>query len=44
MLVANSSLATSGVYNHFGVVQTGMDLVQQLRQGDTIKGIDVTAS
>ena len=44
VLVANSSLATSGVYNHFGVVQSGMDVVQQLRQGDTIKGIDVTAS
>ena len=37
-------LASSGVYNHFGVVQSGMDVVQQLRQGDTIKGVDVAAS
>jgi len=37
-------LATAGVFNHFGAVQSGMEVVLQLRQGDTIKGIDVTAS
>ena len=37
-------LASGGVYNHFGAVNSGMDVVQQLRQGDTIKGIDVAAS
>jgi cyclophilin family peptidyl-prolyl cis-trans isomerase len=37
-------LAGSGVYNHFGAVKSGMDVVQQLRQGDTIKGIDLAVS
>ncbi len=37
-------LASSGVYNHFGTVLSGMDVVLQLRQGDTIKAIDVAAS
>ncbi len=37
-------LATGGVYNHFGTVKSGMDVVQQLRQGDTIKGVDVAVS
>lgn len=37
-------LASGGVYNHFGAVKSGMDVVQQLRQGDTIKGIDVAVS
>ncbi|HEY8644174.1 MAG TPA: peptidylprolyl isomerase [Candidatus Dormibacteraeota bacterium] len=44
VLAPAPSLATSGVYNHFGAVHSGMDVVQQLRQGDTIKGIDVAAS
>jgi cyclophilin family peptidyl-prolyl cis-trans isomerase len=37
-------LASGGVYNHFGSVPSGMDVVLQLRQGDTIKGIDVAVS
>jgi cyclophilin family peptidyl-prolyl cis-trans isomerase len=37
-------LASGGVYNHFGSVPSGMDVVLQLRQGDLIKGIDVAAS
>lgn len=37
-------LATAGVFNHFGSVQSGMDVVQQLRQGDVIRGIDITVS
>jgi cyclophilin family peptidyl-prolyl cis-trans isomerase len=36
-------LANSGVYNHFGVVQSGMDVVQKIQIGDQIKGIDVSA-
>lgn len=36
-------LATAGVFNHFGVVQSGMDVVQKIQVGDEIKGIDVTA-
>jgi len=37
-------LATAGVFNHFGTVQSGMDVVKQIRAGDVIKGIDVAAS
>ena len=37
-------LAGNGVYNHFGAVTSGMDVVQKLREGDTIKGIDVAVS
>jgi cyclophilin family peptidyl-prolyl cis-trans isomerase len=36
------SLATSGVYNQFGSVTDGLPVVLQLRQGDTIKSIDIT--
>jgi cyclophilin family peptidyl-prolyl cis-trans isomerase len=35
-------LATSGVYNHFGTVQSGMDVVQKIQQGDQIKSIDIS--
>ena len=44
VLAPAPSLATSGVYNRFGAVKSGIDVVQQLRQGDTIKGIDVAVS
>jgi cyclophilin family peptidyl-prolyl cis-trans isomerase len=38
------SLATSGVYNHFGNVTSGMDVVVAIKQGDRIESIEVTAS
>jgi peptidyl-prolyl cis-trans isomerase B (cyclophilin B) len=44
VLAPHPDLASSGVYNHFGTVQSGMDVVQQLRERDTIKGIDVAVS
>lgn len=37
-------LASNGVYNHFGSVQSGMDVVEAIRQGDQIKSIEITAS
>lgn len=37
-------LANSGVYNHFGTLQSGMDVLKQIRPGDQIKGIDVAVS
>lgn len=36
-------LAHSGVYNHFGTVQAGMDVVKQIQVGDEIKSIDISA-
>jgi len=38
------SLATSGVYNHFGVVTAGMDVVRATQVGDQIISIDATVS
>jgi cyclophilin family peptidyl-prolyl cis-trans isomerase len=38
------SLATSGVYNHFGNVTSGMEVVVSLRQGDRIDRIEVAAT
>ncbi len=38
------SLSRSGVYNHFGMVTEGMDVVDSIRVGDTIDGIDISAS
>ncbi|HEX6488197.1 MAG TPA: peptidylprolyl isomerase [Candidatus Dormibacteraeota bacterium] len=35
-------LGRSGVYNHFGTVGSGMEVVRQIRPGDVIKGIDVS--
>ena len=37
------SLSTSGVYNHFGAVTSGADVVGAMQVGDTIKTIDITA-
>jgi cyclophilin family peptidyl-prolyl cis-trans isomerase len=36
------SLATSGVYNQFGSVTGGADIVQKLQVGDKITSIDIT--
>jgi cyclophilin family peptidyl-prolyl cis-trans isomerase len=37
-------LARVGVFNHFGSVVAGMEVVQAIRPGDLIKGIDISAS
>src|SRR5437773_11284095 len=37
-------LATNGVYNHFGQVTSGMDLIDQIQAGDTMRPSDVRAS
>ena len=37
-------LASNGVYNHFGEVTSGMDVVDKIQVGDAIKSLDVTAS
>ena len=37
------SLATSGVYNQFGSVTAGADVVQKLQVGDKITSIDIAA-
>lgn len=37
-------LSGSGVYNHFGVVTSGQDVVDQIKVGAVIKGIDVAVS
>ena len=34
-------LSGSGVYNHFGVVSAGMDVVDRLHVGDKIEGIQI---
>ena len=36
-----ASLATSGVYNQFGNVTEGFDVVQKIQVGDTISSIDI---
>ncbi len=38
------SLATSGVYNHFGQVASGMDVIDKIQVGDRMTSIDITAS
>jgi len=35
------SLATSGVYNHFGNVTQGIDVVKSIQQGDHIASLEV---
>jgi peptidyl-prolyl cis-trans isomerase B (cyclophilin B) len=37
-------LASNGVYNHFGEVTSGMEVIDSIRQGDRITSIDITAS
>ena len=37
-------LAGSGVYNHFGQVESGMDVVEAIRPGDRIVSVEVAAS
>ena len=37
-------LATNGVYNHFGQVTSGMDVVDKIQVGDTMRSLDVTVS
>lgn len=37
-------LSQSGVYNHFGTLTSGMDVLKQIRAGDGIKSIDISAS
>jgi cyclophilin family peptidyl-prolyl cis-trans isomerase len=43
-LGAAPSLATSGVYNHFGQVTSGMDVIDKIAVGDKMTSIDITAS
>jgi len=38
------SLATSGVYNHFGEVTSGMDVIDKIQAGDPMTSIDIKAS
>lgn len=37
-------LATNGVYNHFGEVTSGMDVIDKIQVGDKIRSLDVSAS
>ena len=37
-------LASNGVYNHFGEVTSGMDVVDKLQVGDTMRSLEVSAS
>ena len=37
-------LATNGVYNHFGQVTSGMDVIDKIQVGDTMRSLDVSAS
>jgi peptidyl-prolyl cis-trans isomerase B (cyclophilin B) len=37
-------LATSGVYNHFGQISSGMDVIDKIQVGDRMTSIDVSAS
>lgn len=41
LLADAPSLATSGVYNHFGNVTAGQDVAASLRQGDLIQSISI---
>jgi cyclophilin family peptidyl-prolyl cis-trans isomerase len=38
------SLATSGVYNHFGNVTSGMEVVTSIREGDRISRVEVAVA
>ncbi|HEV2414713.1 MAG TPA: peptidylprolyl isomerase [Candidatus Dormibacteraeota bacterium] len=37
-------LASNGVYNHFGEVTSGMDVVDKIQVGDTMRSLDVSAA
>jgi cyclophilin family peptidyl-prolyl cis-trans isomerase len=37
-------LATSGVYNHFGQITSGMDVLDKIQQGDKMTSIDIAVS
>lgn len=37
-------LASNGVYNRFGEVVSGMEVIDQIQVGDTMRSLDVTAS
>jgi cyclophilin family peptidyl-prolyl cis-trans isomerase len=37
-------LASNGVYNHFGQVTSGMDVVDKIQVGDAMQSLDVSAS
>ena len=37
-------LASNGVYNHFGEVTSGMEVIDALRVGDKMNSIDITES
>jgi len=37
-------LASNGVYNHFGQVTSGMDVIDKIQAGDTMRSLDVSAS
>ena len=37
-------LASNGVYNHFGEITSGMDVVDRIQIGDTMRSLDVSAS
>jgi peptidyl-prolyl cis-trans isomerase B (cyclophilin B) len=38
------SLSGAGVYNHFGMVTSGMDVADKIQQGDEIEGIEIAQS
>lgn len=37
-------LATNGVYNHFGQIASGMEVLDKIQVGDKMTSIDITAS
>ena len=37
-------LASNGVYNHFGQITSGMDVLDKIKVGDRMTSIDITAS
>ena len=37
-------LAQNGVYNHFGQITSGLDVLDKIQQGDKMTSIDITAS
>jgi cyclophilin family peptidyl-prolyl cis-trans isomerase len=37
-------LASNGVYNHFGQITSGLDVLDKIRQGDKMTSIDISAS